>query len=118
VLVFDATALAAVLDAHPLVWMWWKRAHDGRVTLGFPATAMVEVGQSGEATPNQWATLLWPETIEVLPLGESAAVEIGSWSAGAHHSPNHMGGARQQPPPDPEPRRPPNQPPQHPRWPA
>jgi hypothetical protein len=80
VLVFDATALTALFDAHPPVWAWWKRADDGQVTLGFPAAAIVEVGETGEVTPNQWSTLLWPETIEVLPLGESAAVEIGSWT--------------------------------------
>ena len=79
-LVFDATAMAALLDAYPPVWTWWKRADDGRTTLGFPAAAIVDVGESGEVTPNQWSTLLWPDTIEVLPLGESAAVEIGTWS--------------------------------------
>ena len=62
------------------LWTWWKRADDGRTTLGFPAAAIVDVGESGEVTPNQWSTLLWPDTIEVLPLGESAAVEIGTWS--------------------------------------
>src|SRR5256885_892800 len=72
--------MAALLDAYPPVWTWWKRADDGRTTLGFPAAAIVDVGESGEVTPNQWSTLLWPDTIEVLPLGESAAVEIGTWS--------------------------------------
>lgn len=50
------------------------------MTLGFPAIAIVEVGQSHEVTANQWSTLLWPTNVEILPLGESAAVEIGTWS--------------------------------------
>lgn len=79
-LVFDATALTALVDAHPPVWTWWKRADDGRVTLGFPATAVVEAGETAEVTANEWSALLWPQTVEVLPLGESAAVEIGRWS--------------------------------------
>ena len=77
--VLDSTALDALLEAHPLIWAWWNRADSGAVTLAFPAAAIVEAGGTSGVSPGEWSTLLWPETVKVLPLDESAAVEIGTW---------------------------------------
>jgi hypothetical protein len=88
VLVFDATALAALFDAYPPVWVLWRRADLDRAALGIPALAIVEAGTEVGAPATAWDSILWSKSINVLPLTERAAVEISAWQGtfGARHA--------------------------------
>jgi hypothetical protein len=80
VLVFDATALVALFNSHPTVFMLWQRADEGATEIAVPALAIVEAGVVLETSTTAWDRFLWTGAISVLPLGERAAVEIASWS--------------------------------------
>jgi hypothetical protein len=88
VLVFDATALVALFNSHPTVFMLWQRADEGATEIAVPALAVVEAGSALRTSPTAWDRFLWTDAITVLPLGERAAVEIASWSGtfAARHS--------------------------------
>ena len=87
--IFDATALVALLDSYKPVVRVWRRADSERIMLGIPAVAIVEASDQVETTSTgTWTAFLWSPTIAVLPLGESAAVQIGTWpgTPAARHS--------------------------------
>ncbi|WP_344509337.1 hypothetical protein [Dactylosporangium maewongense] len=79
-LVFDATALAALFDAYPPIWALWHRADHGHTQLGLPVAAIIEAGQMVEASVSAWEFILQSTGVTVLPLMERAAVEISAWS--------------------------------------
>ena len=78
-LVFDATALAALIDTYPPVWAYWRLADLGQERIAVPALAIVEVGEAREVEPSQWEAILWESAVEVLPLTETVAKEIARW---------------------------------------
>jgi hypothetical protein len=88
VLVFDATALAALFDAYPPVWALWRTADQGLGQVAVPALAIVEAGTAVEAPASAWDPILWSRSITVLPLTERAAVETSAWQGtfGARHA--------------------------------
>ncbi|MER7280473.1 hypothetical protein ABT369_39150 [Dactylosporangium sp. NPDC000244] len=87
-LVFDATALAALFDAYQPVWALWRTADQDLGHVGFPALAIVEAGGEVGAPASAWDSILWSKSVTVLPLSERAAVEISAWSGtfGARHA--------------------------------
>lgn len=78
-LVLDASAIAALLDAHHLLLRYWQRADDGDLVIVLPALAVAEAGRARQIGVGAWEPLLQPERVRVVPLGETAAVEIGTW---------------------------------------
>jgi hypothetical protein len=80
VLVFDATALSALIDSYRPVLTRWASANDGTEIIAIPALAIVEVAGTRGVGATAWDAILWPPLVRVLPLGESAAKEIGGWS--------------------------------------
>jgi hypothetical protein len=79
VLVFDATTIASLFDSYREPWTAWKRANEDRLKIGFPTTAMVEAAKIAGVRKSAWEAFLWAPGVEVLPLGATAAVEIGEW---------------------------------------
>jgi hypothetical protein len=88
VLVFDATALAALFDAYPPVWALWRTADQDLGRIGIPTLTIVEAGTAVDAPAYAWDSILWSHSVKVLPLGERAAVEISAWQGtfGARHA--------------------------------
>lgn len=82
--VLDGTTLGALFDSYGPIWDAWRRVNDGEIVLGVPATAIVEVAQDRGITRSEWASILWPPSVEVLPLTEAVAVEIGTWNGLLH----------------------------------
>lgn len=78
--VFDESALVALFAGYKPVFRVWDSADQGRVVVAFPATAMAEAGRQAEISPTAWDPLVWSVSVRVLPLGESAAKHIGSWT--------------------------------------
>lgn len=79
-LVFDASAMVALFDAYKPVYNVWRNADRGHAVVAFPAAAMVEAGRQSEISETAWDPVLWSATVSVLPLGEAAATQIGTWS--------------------------------------
>jgi hypothetical protein len=77
VYVLDATALISLLDSYLPVTEFWHRADGGQLDLGVPVAALVEAADALGARPSAWDVLLWPPRVQVLPLGETVAKEIG-----------------------------------------
>jgi hypothetical protein len=88
VLVFDATAIVALFQSHPIVYTLWEAADAGRQQIGLPVLAVVEAGGILETSPTAWDVFLVPETVNVLPLMERAALEMAGWpgSPAAKHA--------------------------------
>lgn len=78
-LIFDHTAIALLFDNDEIVVRYWERAEQGELTIIFPALAVAEAGRQVKAQASAWTPLLWPEHVQVVPLGEVAATEIGTW---------------------------------------
>jgi hypothetical protein len=79
VLVFDATALDALIDAYQPVWTFWTLADDGLESVVVPALAILEVGEARDVSASQWESILWPAALNVIPLSETCAKEICGW---------------------------------------
>lgn len=79
VLVFDATAIEALFHGHDVLYRLFVRADEGRTTLIFPALCVVEAGTALGASLSSWDLYLWVPNVEILPLGQTAAVEISTW---------------------------------------
>ena len=86
--VLDATALVALFDAYEPIFALWRRADAEQVALGIPAASIVEASERAEIRASAWEPFLWSPTITVLPIGEAAAVQLGTWSGtlAARHS--------------------------------
>lgn len=87
-LVFDATAIVALFQSHPIVYTLWEAADAGRQQIGLPVLAVVEAGTILETRESAWDVFLDPETVNVLPLMERAGIEIAGWpgSPAARHA--------------------------------
>jgi hypothetical protein len=79
VLVFDATAIEALFHGHDVLYRLFVRADEGKTTIVFPALAVVEAGTALGASAASWEMYLWVPNVEIVPLGEAAAVEISTW---------------------------------------
>jgi hypothetical protein len=88
VFILDATALAALIDSYEPMFAVWHRADAEQVALGIPATSVVEAAEHTGIAASAWDAILWSPTITVLPLGQAAAVHLGTWSGtlAARHS--------------------------------
>jgi hypothetical protein len=84
VFVLDATTLGALFDAYPPVFDLWELADRGELTLAVPALAIVTVKRGHVVRRADWDAVLWPTRVEVLPLTETVAVEIGEWTGELH----------------------------------
>ncbi|MEV4517326.1 hypothetical protein AB0K00_51280 [Dactylosporangium sp. NPDC049525] len=78
--VFDDSALVALFAAYMPVYRLWERADRGQAVVGFPAAAMAAAGHQADVSPTAWDPLLWSVTVSVLPFGEEAAKQVGSWT--------------------------------------
>jgi hypothetical protein len=79
-LVFDESAMVALLAAYKPIYGIWDSADRGHVVVAFPAAALHDASREAEAGRTAWDPLLWSATVHVLPLGESAAKQIGCWA--------------------------------------
>lgn len=75
--VLDASTLIALFDAYPPVKDVWDLADDGEALLLFPAVAVAETNRLIGASDAAWATLLWPETVNIIPLDSFDAAACG-----------------------------------------
>ena len=82
VLVYDTSAIAALIDAQGLALHYWQEADRGRLIVALPALAVAEVSRDRAMTVGDWEALLMPEFVQVIPLTETAAVEIGTYGSG------------------------------------
>lgn len=79
-LVFDTTALIALLDSHRSLVEAWQSADRGEISLAFPAAALADAGQARGVLSSAWDVLLWPSRVLVTPLSGPIATEIGEWT--------------------------------------
>jgi hypothetical protein len=77
--VYDPSAITAVFDGHTITNRHWQHADHGLITILLPAVAVAQVGHRRPVTPSAWEALLWPEHVHVMPLTETAAIEIGGY---------------------------------------
>lgn len=76
--VFDASALVALFAAHPDLLLLVRMAEWGRITACLP-TACIAHAQETVQSPTGWEFLFAAVNVRTVPLGETAAVEIGLW---------------------------------------
>lgn len=81
-LVFDASALVALFEAHDLVYRLWERANAGEALIVVPTAAIADANGNLTATHDSWSAVLWPNDVVTTPLTEDVAIEIGPWSGG------------------------------------
>lgn len=82
--VLDATALVAVIDGSQPAYRIWERADNEELTIAIPALAILDAGEQRQVDRGAWDAILWSPTVEVLPLGQTGAVEIGVWRGVLH----------------------------------
>jgi hypothetical protein len=78
-LVFDESAMVALFAGYRPIYRIWEAADRGRAVVAFPTAAMAEAGCQADLSQTAWDPLLWSSAVHVLPLGEAAAKQIGSW---------------------------------------
>jgi hypothetical protein len=76
-IVYDATALLELFNAHPVAMRYWEEAGRTGLVVVFPAGAIAEANKSLKASYSAWTTVLWSDTAKVAPLDISSAVETG-----------------------------------------
>lgn len=78
--VFDTSAIIALFDYHPKTARIFQEAEADRANLWLPTAAVAEAGRILGAGPEAWE-LLQHTPVTFVPLGETAAVNIGLWPA-------------------------------------
>ncbi len=76
--VFDASALVALFDAHADLLLLVRMAEWGRITACLPTTCIAHAQQTVKSLTG-WECLFAAGNGRTVPLGETAAVEIGMW---------------------------------------
>lgn len=79
-LVYDATALLALFRGVRRAYLFWEEADKGALGLVFPAAAVAEANWWLQASWSAWATLIWPERVDVAPLDTPAALDSGDFA--------------------------------------
>lgn len=81
-LVYDATAMLALFRGDSRAYLFWEEADRGDMGLVFPAAAVAEANRWLQASWDAWATVIWPERIDVAPLDTSAALDSVRFAGG------------------------------------
>lgn len=76
-LVFDHTAIVALLRADHTAFEYWTLADAQEVRIILPAAAVAEANRMLRASWNAWQAVLYPQAVTVSPLDEHTAVEAG-----------------------------------------
>jgi hypothetical protein len=79
-LVFDESAMVALLDGYMPIYRIWASADRGHVVVAFPTAAMIAASHAADVSETAWDSLLWSASVRVRPLDEAAARHIGSWT--------------------------------------
>lgn len=77
--ILDASALIALFRGHPGLYDLLDEAASGQTVIGIPAVCIAEAEAVLHAGTGWDAVLITPR-VRSIPLDESAAVEVGSWS--------------------------------------
>lgn len=80
--VLDHTALVALFDAQSDLMRLWRNVDAGAESFTFPGAAIAEANHLLGATDDAWAVLLWPPTVEVVPLDRLDAIASGRVAGG------------------------------------
>jgi predicted nucleic acid-binding protein len=73
-LLFDASALVALFDAHDRVYALWAAAEESSVPVLLPATAIAEANRKLRATDAAWNAVLLGHNVAALDLTPATAL--------------------------------------------
>lgn len=77
--VLDTSAIVALYNAHPTLLRLLNAAEAGTVDLYLPAVCVAAAGQTAGISESAWAPLQYTGGVRIMPLQESAAVEMSGW---------------------------------------
>jgi hypothetical protein len=77
--VFDASALVDWFEGHRVLADLADQAERGWFQMVLPAAAIADAESELQAGRQAWDAIFYTPGLQMMPLGEHVAVEIGSW---------------------------------------